>query len=47
VTVVFEAGQDGNGSSPYVAGARAADNAPHPELRAEIARIRGLGYLVG
>jgi len=49
VTVVFEAGQVGNGdgSSLYVAGGRAADNAPHPELRAEIARIQELGYLVG
>lgn len=29
----------------YVAGARAADAAAHPELRAEIAHLRQLGYL--
>lgn len=36
------------GSAPeavYVAGARAADAAAHPELRAEIAHLRDLGYL--
>jgi len=42
----------GSGSTPtpppeavYVAGARAADAAAHPELRAEIAHLRTLGYL--
>lgn len=46
LTVVFEAAA-GNGTSLYVGGARAADGAPHPELRAELARIQGLGYLAG
>jgi pimeloyl-ACP methyl ester carboxylesterase len=45
MTVVFES--NGDGASMYVAGARAADSAPHPELRAEISRIQGLGYLAG
>ena len=45
-TVVFEAGPVA-GTSPYVVGARAADRAPHPELRAELARLRDLGYLAG
>ena len=31
----------------YVAGARAADSAEHPELRAEITRMQDLGYLAG
>ena len=31
----------------YVAGAKAADSAEHPELRAEIARMQELGYLAG
>jgi hypothetical protein len=44
LTVVFDgAGARGEGS--YVAGGRAADQADHPELRAEITRIQELGYL--
>jgi hypothetical protein len=46
VTVVFDASALGaNGSGPYVAGGRAADRSDHPDLRAEIDRMRGLGYL--
>lgn len=49
VTVVFDGTDTGAGSSSgdsvYVAGGRAADNATHPELRAEITRLQGLGYL--
>jgi hypothetical protein len=46
LTVVFDgAGEDGSGI--YVAGAKAADSAEHPELRAEISRMQGLGYLAG
>ena len=44
MTVVFEAGPV-DGTSAYVLGARAADRAPHPELRAELTRLRDLGYL--
>lgn len=48
VTVVFEgASARADGTSVYLAGARAADSATHPELRAEIQRIQGLGYLAG
>lgn len=45
VTVVY----DGSiaGTQPYVAGGRAADEADHPGLRAEIRRLQDLGYLVG
>lgn len=44
LTVVFEdAGADGG--DPYVAGARVADEAAHPELRAELDRLVELGYL--
>ncbi|QIK74686.1 hypothetical protein [Nocardioides piscis] len=45
VTVVY----DGSGSDtePYVTGGRAADEAPHPGLRAEIRRMQQLGYLAG
>jgi len=46
LTVVFEGG-DREGEEPYLAGARAADAAPHPELRAELDRLVGLGYLAG
>ena len=35
------------GTPLYVAGAKAADVAEHPELRAEITRMQDLGYLVG
>jgi hypothetical protein len=52
LTVVFDgatqAGSDladRRGVAAYVAGGRAADAAPHPELRAAITRIRELGYL--
>jgi len=44
LTVVYD-GTAARGESPYVLGARAADSAPHPELRAELDRIRELGYL--
>jgi hypothetical protein len=46
LTVVFD-GADANGQSVYVAGGRAADEAAHPDLKDEIARIQGLGYLAG
>ncbi|MBL0746375.1 hypothetical protein [Nocardioides baculatus] len=46
LTVVFDAGTSA-GSELYVAGAKAADSAEHPELRAEIARMQDLGYLAG
>lgn len=45
VTVVYD-GTTG-GSEAYVAGGRAADEAQHPGLRAEIKRIQELGYLAG
>ena len=38
LTVVFD-GDD------YVAGGRAVDAATHPEVRQELDRLRGLGYL--
>lgn len=45
VTVVY----DGSAADaqPYVSGGRAADEAQHPGLRAEIRRIQELGYLAG
>ncbi len=46
VIVVFDGG-DADGAHVYLAGARAADSAEHPELRAEINRLQDLGYLVG
>ena len=46
LTVVFDGGTSA-GSDIYVAGAKAADIAEHPELRAEIARMQELGYLAG
>jgi hypothetical protein len=46
VTVVFDGTAAGD-DPVYVAGARAADHAQHPELRAEIQRIQDLGFLVG
>ena len=46
LTVVFDGGDSG-GSHVYVTGARAADSAEHPELRAEITRMQDLGYLAG
>ena len=45
VTVVYDGTADG--SEAYVAGGRAADEAQHPGLRAEIKRIQELGYLAG
>jgi hypothetical protein len=49
LVVVFDAGQpDGGGEAPaYVLGGRAADRADNEDLRAEITRIQGLGYLAG
>jgi hypothetical protein len=44
LTVVFEHDSDDDGD-PYVAGARVADQAAHPLLRAELARLVELGYL--
>jgi hypothetical protein len=49
LVVVFDAGQpDVGGEAPaYVLGGRAADRADNEDLRAEITRIQGLGYLAG
>jgi len=48
LVVVFDGGHEATGSQPaYVLGGRAADRADHPDLRAEITRIQGLGYLAG
>jgi hypothetical protein len=44
LTVVFERGDDDKGD-PYVVGARVADQAGHPLLRAELDRLVELGYL--
>ena len=46
LTVVCDGG-DAQGTPLYVAGAKAADTAEHPALRAEITRMQDLGYLVG
>jgi hypothetical protein len=46
LTVVFD-GTTSDGESVYVAGGRAADASSHPELQAEIQRIREGGYLAG
>ena len=46
LTVVFD-GSEAHGAAAYVAGGRAADAADHPDLRAAIKRIQGLGYLAG
>ncbi|GIM65575.1 hypothetical protein [uncultured Nocardioides sp.] len=46
LTVVFDAA-GAEGTQLYVAGARAADTAAHPELRAEINRLQDLGFLAG
>lgn len=43
-TVVFDAAGTST-DSVYVCGARAADAAPSPQLRAELDRLRALGYL--
>lgn len=45
VTVVYDHGPDEPRS--YVAGGRAADAAAHPDLLAELDRLRALGYLGG
>ena len=52
LVVVFDAAHepvaDGGAPEPaYVLGGRAADRAGNAELRAEISRIQGLGYLAG
>ena len=48
LVVVFDAGRGSAGEPPaYVLGGRAVDHASHPDLRAEISRIQGLGYLAG
>jgi hypothetical protein len=49
MVVVFDGGQEtAKPDEPaYVVGGRAADRADHPDLRAEISRIQGLGYLAG
>ena len=46
VTVVFD-GATAGADHVYVAGARAADQAEHPDLRAELQRMQELGFLVG
>jgi surfactin synthase thioesterase subunit len=46
LTVVFDAA-GAEGTQLYVTGARAADGAAHPELRAEITRMQDLGFLAG
>jgi hypothetical protein len=46
LTVVFDSSES-EGPHIYVAGAKAADSADHPELRAEITRLQDLGYLAG
>jgi hypothetical protein len=52
LVVVFDAAHDPvpDGGAPeaaYVVGGRAADRADNADLRAEIGRIQGLGYLAG
>ena len=49
LVVVFDGGQRSEGGDPplYVRGGRAADHADNADLRAEISRIQGLGYLAG
>ena len=46
LTVVFDSSES-DGTHVYLTGARAADSADHPELRAEISRMQELGYLAG
>ena len=45
LTVVFDGGSGDPAADPYVTGARAADEAGHPQLRAELDRLADLGYL--
>ena len=49
LVVVFDGGErsDGGDQPLYVRGGRAADRADNADLRAEISRIQGLGYLAG
>jgi hypothetical protein len=48
LVVVFDGGEPEGGDQPlYVRGGRAADRADNADLRAEISRIQGLGYLAG
>ncbi len=48
LVVVFDGGQASDGEAPaYVLGGRAVDRAEHPDVKAEISRIQGLGYLAG
>ncbi len=49
LVVVFDGGQKSEGGDQpmYVRGGRAADHADNADLRAEISRIQGLGYLAG
>ena len=49
LVVVFDAGHPDTGAEApaYVLGGRAADRADNADLRAEITRIQGLGYLAG
>ena len=52
LVVVFDGGRDtdagGGAAEPaYVVGGRAADRADNADLKAEISRIQGLGYLAG
>ena len=46
LTVVFD-GSASDGENVYVTGARAADAAGHPELRAELDRLHSSGYFAG
>jgi dienelactone hydrolase len=45
VTVIYDG--SATGAETYLVGGRAADEAQHPGLRAEVRRIRELGYLAG
>ena len=49
LVVVYDGGRgSGDDKQPaYVRGGRAVDHASHPDLRAELSRIQGLGYLAG
>ena len=46
LTVVFDGGT-ADGTHLYLTGAKAADSAEHPELRAEITRMQDLGFIAG
>ncbi len=45
LTVVYDTSAVLEGEDPYVVGGRAADEADDPDLRAELDRLRELGYL--